>query len=111
MRGRLMSPTAAQAFTFTEWVAVLDTAPGPRDLDEEVEALVVLTPEGVLVERVECHEGLAEALGIGPEAWWCGLVDESHEGLERALARVRRHPRFRRRPLIVGEFRVARLAG
>jgi hypothetical protein len=111
VRSRLMSRPHAPPFGLTEWVAVLDTAPAQRDLDEEVEALVVLVPDAVLVERVDCHQGLPDALGVPAGTWCCGLVAESHERLERAIVRVRERPRFRRRPLVVGEFRLVRLAG
>jgi hypothetical protein len=98
------------AFAITEWVAVLDTAEEIRDLDEEIEALLRLAPDQVLVGRVDCHRGLAEALGVAAGTWCCGLVAETCPDLDRVLDRVRDSARFRRRPLVTGAFRVVRVA-
>jgi hypothetical protein len=74
-------------------VAVLDTA-----------------EDEVLVGRVDCHRGLAEALGVAAGTWCCGPVAEKGLDLDRVLDRVRDSARFRRRPLVTGAFLLVRVA-
>jgi hypothetical protein len=92
--------------TLTEWVAVLRVADSPDELDGEATTLIERVPEQGLFGRVDAHEGLAERLGVRPGTWVSGVVAETRQGMETALAAVI----GRTEPLVVGEFRVRRLS-
>lgn len=101
---------AVGRWTITEWVAVLDTAGEPAELGREVEALVELCPDRVLLEHVDCHQGLADALKVPPGTWVCGLAAGTRPELDEAVGRIRASPAFGDRPLVEGQFRLLRLA-
>jgi hypothetical protein len=92
--------------TLTEWVAVLRVADSADELDGEATTLIERVPEQGLFGRVDAHEGLAELLGVRPGTWVSGVVAETRQTMETALAAVV----GRREPLVVGEFRVRRLS-
>jgi hypothetical protein len=92
--------------TLTEWVAVLRVADSADELDGEATTLIERVPEQGLFGRVDAHEGLAERLGVRPGTWVSGVVAETRQAMETALAAVV----GRREPLVVGEFRVRRLS-
>jgi hypothetical protein len=95
-------------WSITEWVAVVSVAERPDELLAEVETLVEVCPEGAVLARVDAHEGLAEALGVHPAWWYCGVAVENAAVMEDAEARLR--PSFGRRPLVTGPFRLLRQA-
>jgi len=99
---------AVGRWTIIEWVAVMDTASEPGELGREVEALVELCPDRVLLEHVDCHEGLADALKVPAGTWVCGLAAGTRPELAEAV--VRASPAFGDRPLDEGQFRLLRLA-
>ena len=78
-----------------------------QELAAEVERLVEVCPEDAVLARVHAHEGLAEALGVNPEWWFCGVAEEDRGGLEEAEAILGRA--FGRSPLVLGPFRLIRL--
>lgn len=101
--------TVVGRWSLTEWVAVVTTAPGPDELAEEVDGLVELCPDPVLLAPVDAHEGLAGALGVPSDAWWCGVAAASRRELEEAVSLIRVSPSLGDRPLVVGSFRLLRL--
>ncbi|MGH2675988.1 MAG: hypothetical protein ACRDKA_07985 [Actinomycetota bacterium] len=101
--------TVVGRWSLTEWVAVVATAPGPDELAEDVDALVDLCPDRVLLAPVDAHQGLAGALGVPADAWWCGVAAASRPELEEALGLIRASPRFGDRSLVIGSFRLLRL--
>jgi hypothetical protein len=92
--------------TLTEWVAVLRVADSADELDGEASTLIERVPEQGLFGQVDAHEGLAERLGVRPGTWVSGVVAETRQAMETALAAVV----GRGEPLVVGEFRVRRLS-
>jgi hypothetical protein len=101
----------AERMEVVEWLAVVATSADPRDLDEDVERLMALAPRSVVVERVSSHAGLAEALGVSGEAWWAGIAAPTRARLERSLRRITASTPFEDRDVVVGRFRLVRLAG
>jgi hypothetical protein len=90
----------------TEWVAVLRVADSADELDGET-TLIERVPGQGLFERVDAHEGLAERLGVQPGKWVSGVVAETRQGMQTALARA---VDGGKEPLVVGEFRIRRLS-
>jgi hypothetical protein len=90
----------------TEWVAVLAVAPAADALDQAAGRLLRQIPDHGLFGRVDAHEGLADRLGVPPGTWVGGVAAPSRTDLDRVLAEV--GDRFP--PLVLGEFRVRRLA-
>ena len=82
-------------------------APEPGELAAEVERLVELCLEESVLARVLAHEGLAEALGVDPGWWFCGVAVGDPARLEEVATRLRRA--FPRPPLAFGAFRLLRL--
>lgn len=101
-------PGRLTLWPITEWVAVVSVAGRPDALVGEVETLVDACPEGVVLARVGAHEGLAEALGVHPGWWYCGLAVNDPGAMEAAEARIRLS--IGREPLVSGPFRLLRLA-
>ena len=97
----------ARHWSITEWVAVVAAAPEPGELAAEVERRVELCPEVAVLARVHAHEGLAEALGVDPGWWFCGVVVGDPDRLEEVATRLRRA--ISRPPLASGPFRLVRL--
>jgi hypothetical protein len=93
-------------FELREWVAVFDAAPTADALREDTDALLEVAPGNLVVGPVGCHESLAGRLGVGEGSYFSGVVGETRAELRRVLAAARASPRFRARPLVVGEFRV-----
>jgi hypothetical protein len=87
----------------TEWVAVLRVADNADELDGEATAEMERVPGQGLFGLVDAHEGLAERLGVRRGTWVSGVVAETRQDMETALARALGG---RREPLVVGEFRV-----
>jgi hypothetical protein len=92
----------------TEWVAVLGVAGTVEELDEHASVLLRRVPDHGLFGRVDSHEGLAEHLSVPPSTWVSGVVASTRPELERALAEASDGTVIE--PLVVGEFRVRRLA-
>ena len=65
-------------------------------------------PEGAVLARVDAHEGLAEALGVPSETWFCGVAVGGRRGLEEAEGRIRAG--LGGGALLTGAFRLLRLA-
>lgn len=78
-----------------------------QELAAEVERLVEVFPDDAVLARVHGHEGLAEALGVNPEWWFCGVAVGHRDRLEEAEAILGRA--FGRSPLVLGPFRLLRL--
>jgi hypothetical protein len=91
----------------TEWVAILAVAPAAEALDHVAVRLLRRVPDHVLLGRVDAHHGLAEQLDVPPGTWVGGVAAPSRAELERALTQAG----GTLMPLVVGEFRVRRLAG
>ncbi|MGH2656802.1 MAG: hypothetical protein ACRDIZ_08930 [Actinomycetota bacterium] len=88
----------------TEWVAAFHTATDLDELDDDTDALMEVAPRSLIVGPVGCHQGLAEALGVPEvETYFSGVVAGTQEALDRAVARVARHPLFQDGPEFAGE--------
>jgi hypothetical protein len=96
-----------RAWSITEWVAVMAVAPDPEELTADVERLVDLCPDQAVLAKIHAHEGLAEALGVEPEWWFCGVAVGERGSLEAVDARL--GTAFGRPPLLLGSFRLLRL--
>lgn len=83
---------------------VADTA---DELDVDASAVFRRVPEHGLFGRVDAHQGLAERLLVPPGTWVSGVVADTRAALEAALHRA---SEGRADPLVVGEFRIIRLA-
>jgi hypothetical protein len=94
-------------WSITEWVAVMVVAPGSEELVEAVERVVEVCPDDVVLARVHPHDGLANALGVDPGWWFCGVAASDRERLEESEPRLR--AAIGRPPLVVGAFRLLRL--
>jgi hypothetical protein len=93
-------------FGLTEWVAVLRTASSVDPLRPDTDALLEVAPANLVVGPVGCHEGLAEALGVGDGSYFSGVVAHSRRELRTVLEVARQSSRFREEPLLVGAFRL-----
>lgn len=94
----------------TEWVAAFHTATDLAELDDDTDALLEVAPRSLVVGPVDCHQGLAEALGVPEATYFSGVVARTREALELAVARAARHPLFRDGPEFAGELTVLCLA-
>jgi hypothetical protein len=94
--------------SITEWIAVLRVGRTIEELDEHAVRLLRRVPDHGLVGKVDAHEGLAERLDVPPGSWVSGVAAPTRTDLERALARASEGSAAT--PLVVGEFRVRRLA-
>jgi hypothetical protein len=92
----------------SEWVAVLAVADTVEELDEHAGRLLRRVPDHGLIGRVDAHEGLAEHLVVPPGTWISGVAAPSRRELEHVLATAA--DGLRASPLVVGEYRVRRLA-
>jgi hypothetical protein len=92
----------------TEWVAVLRVAETVEQLDRDAAILLRRVPDHGLFGRVDTHEGLAEHLDVRPGTWVSGVAARTRLEMERAVAVASGDASVR--PLVVGEFRVRRLA-
>jgi hypothetical protein len=92
----------------TEWVAVLRVAERVEQLDGDAALLLRRVPEYGLLGQVDAHEGLAEHLDVRPGSWVSGVTARTRLEVERAVAVASGDASVR--PLVVGEFRVRRLA-
>jgi hypothetical protein len=89
----------------TEWVAVLGVAGSVEQLDGLAADLLDQVPDHGLFGTVDAHEGLAERLRVPPGTWISGVAAETRREIDQALARIGRTG-----PVVIGEFRVVRLA-
>jgi hypothetical protein len=95
------------AWSITEWVAVVSVAAGAEELAGDVERLVERCPEEAVLARVGAHEGLAEALGVDPGWWYCGVAAADRARVDEARTMLGRV--FGRPPRALGAFRLLRL--
>jgi hypothetical protein len=94
----------------TEWVAVFRTAADLNRLDADTDALLELAPHNLIVGPVDCHQGLSGRLGVTQGSYFSGVVGESQAEVERAVSDAAESPRFRKKPILVDEFKVVCLA-
>lgn len=94
--------------SLSEWVAVLGIGRTAEELDHQTVRLLRRVPHHGLLGRVDAHEGLAEQLEVPPGTWVSGVAAPTRMELERALADSAES--VVKTPLVVGEFRVRRLA-
>jgi hypothetical protein len=92
----------------TEWVAVLAVADTVEELDDQAGRLLRRVPDHGLVGRVDAHEGLAEQLVVPSGTWITGVAAPSRPELEDVL--IAAADGLHTSPLLVGEYRVRRLA-
>jgi hypothetical protein len=92
----------------TEWVAVLGVGSSAEDLDRDAAAILRRAPDHGLLGRVDAHQELAEHLAVPSGTWVSGVVAPTRMELEWALADASDGTGLQ--PLVVGEFRVRRLA-
>jgi hypothetical protein len=76
------SPSAPSSLSEMKWIAVIDVAPDPSDLDPLTQRL--LDPLGIalMVAPTDCFEGLPEAAGDG---YLIGAVGDSRVEVERRV--------------------------
>jgi hypothetical protein len=92
----------------TEWVAVLGVGSKAEDLDRDAAAVLRRAPDHGLFGRVDAHEGLAEHLAVPSGTWISGVAAPTRTELERVPSDASEGTDTQ--PLLVGEFRVRRLA-
>jgi hypothetical protein len=91
-------------------VAVFRTAADLNRLDADTDALLELAPHNLIVGPVDCHQGLSGRLGVTPGSYFSGVVGENQAEVERAVSDAAESPRFRKKPILVDEFKVVCLA-
>jgi hypothetical protein len=72
--------------------------------------LLEQAPHNLIVGPVDCHQGLSGRLGVTPGSYFSGVVGENQAEVERAVSDAAESPRFRKKPILVDEFKVVCLA-
>jgi hypothetical protein len=76
------SPSASPSTSETRWIAVIDVAPDPSDLDALTQRLLVPLGIALIVAPADCFEGLPDAAGNG---YLIGVVGDSRSEVERRV--------------------------
>jgi hypothetical protein len=75
-------PSASHAAYQEKWIAVIDVAPDPSDLDPLTQRLLDPLGTALMVGPTECFEGLPDAAGNG---YIIGAVGDSRREVERRV--------------------------
>jgi hypothetical protein len=76
------SPSASPSTSETRWIAVIDVAPDPSDLDALTQRLLEPLGIALMVAPTDCFEGLPEAAGDG---YLIGAVGDSRSEVEQRV--------------------------
>lgn len=76
------SPSASPSTSEMRWIAVIDVAPDPSDLDPLTQRLLDPFGTALMVAPTDCFEGLPDAAGDG---YLIGAVGDSRSGVERRV--------------------------
>lgn len=76
------SPSDSPSASVTTWIAVIDVAPDPSDLDPLTQRLLGPLGSALIVAPTECFEGLPDAAGNG---YLIGAVANSRSEVERRV--------------------------
>jgi len=74
------SPSASPSASEMRWIAVIDVAPDPSDLDPLTQRLLGPLGSALMVAPTDCFEGLPDAAGNG---YLIGAVGNSRSEVER----------------------------
>ena len=76
------SPSASPSASESRWIAVIDVAPDPSDLDPLTQRLLGPLGTALMVAPTDCFEGLPDAAGDG---YLIGAVGESRSEVEQRV--------------------------
>jgi hypothetical protein len=76
------SPSPSPSASETRWIAVVDVAPDPSDLDALTQRLLGPLGTALMVAPTDCFEGLPDAAGNG---YLIGAVANSRSEVERLV--------------------------
>jgi hypothetical protein len=76
------SPSASPSTSEMRWIAVIDVAPDPSDLDALTQRLLGPLGIALMVAPTDCFEGLPDAAGNG---YLIGAVGESRSEVEQRV--------------------------
>jgi hypothetical protein len=76
------SPSASPSTSETRWIAVIDVAPDPSDLDALTQRLLGPLGIALMVAPTDCFEGLPDAAGNG---YLIGAVGDSRSEVEQRV--------------------------
>jgi hypothetical protein len=76
------SPSASPSASEMRWIAVIDVAPDPSDLDSLTQRLLGPLGTALMVAPTDCFEGLPDAAGNG---YIIGAVADSRSEVERRV--------------------------
>lgn len=76
------SPSASPSTSETRWIAVIDVAPDPSDLDALTQRLLVPLGIALMVAPTDCFEDLPDAAGNG---YLIGAVGDSRSEVEQRV--------------------------
>jgi len=76
------SPSASPSASEMRWIAVIDVAPDPSDLDPLTQRLLGPLGTALMVAPTDCFEGLPDAAGNG---YLIGAVADSRSEVERRV--------------------------
>jgi hypothetical protein len=76
------SPSASPSASEMRWIAVIDVAPDPTDLDPLTQRLLGPLGTALVVAPTDCFEGLPDAAGNG---YLIGAVGDSRSEVERRV--------------------------
>ena len=76
------SPSASPSASEMKWIAVIDVAPDPSDLDALTQRLLGPLGTALMVAPTDCFEGLPDAAGNG---YLIGAVADSRSEVERRV--------------------------
>jgi hypothetical protein len=78
----VVSPSASPSTSELRWIAVIDVAPDPSDLDALTQRLLGPLGSALMVAPTDCFEGLPDAAGNG---YLIGAVANSRSEVERLV--------------------------
>lgn len=76
------SPSASPSASEMRWIAIIDVAPDPTDLDPLTQRLLGPLGTALMVAPTDCFEGLPDAAGNG---YLIGAVGNSRSEVERLV--------------------------
>lgn len=77
--GQTSSPSGTRSTSEMRWIAVIDVAPDPSDLDPLTQRLLDPLGTALMVAPTDCFEGLPDAAGDG---YLLGAVGDSRSEVE-----------------------------
>lgn len=92
------SPSASPSASEMRWIAVIDVAPDPSDLDPLTQRLLGPIGTALMVAPTDCFEGLPDAAGNG---YLIGAVANSRSEVERRVVEAGEQVAFSARVTII----------